>query len=790
MVMFKSFFVAAIRNLKKNRLYTAINVLGLALGVACCLVIFVIVKYETSFDDYHQKADRIYRVNFTQQTQQGGRILEGRNYSPLAEAIREEVTGLEAVTGVYCLDVYQFSNDKNLFEDKFAFFADENYPDVFDITWLAGNHEKALQEPNSAVVTDSFAEKFLGGVSHALGGTFTLENRLTLTVSGIVRTPPSNTDHPFSILVSYSSLAEFLPETIDNWETIGGGSTYVVFNPETKEDQIYPQLRNIIQKYLKEDIAARTEFHLMPLNDNHDRNYDYSSYNYDFPMPIMVILSIIAGMIAFIACINYINLATAQSLRRAREVGLRKTMGGSRIHLVVQYMCEAFVITLLAVLTGMVLAQVAILKLNELYGGNYLRFNLLGEPSTLLFIFGITILVSVLAGFYPAFVLSGYRPVLALRAQTSTGKSKGISMRRALVILQFAGAQILILVTIIMINQISYFRDRPIGYDPQTVVLLQHLRGNESQQHDRLRYELENVSGIIVCSFGKAGNERSEFYRQPEHKHSAIVSYTDLNYIHTFNFELIAGRNLAADGASSQVLVNESLTKALGFENAGSAIGTIFTLDEKEVVINGVIGDTYTNPMSSKVDPVVLLYDPEKFTGVAINISTHNISETLAGIERAWKNVYPDYLCKYVFMDDLLARRYGFYNIIFSVLGTGSFLAVFIGCLGLYGLVSFMAVQRTKEIGIRKVLGATVSNIMMLFTRESAILIVIAFVFAAPLAHVTGIAMLMEFPERVTPGFGVFLIKLLVSLLVALLTVAYRSFKAAVQNPANSLRIE
>lgn len=791
--MVRSFLIAAIRNLKKNRLYSIINVLGLALGIACCLVIFVIVKYETSFDDYHSKAERIYRVNLERATDEGWEFY-GNNYTPLAEAIRSQVTGLEAVTGVYCLQVYQFSKDENLFEGKYAFFVDQHYMDVFDVAWIAGNPQHALTAPNTAVVTDVFAEKFLGGIAHALGSTFMLENKLTLTVSGIVRNPPTNTDHPYSILISYPTLPEFIPGSTDNWENLGGGATYVVFKENTQKEQVYAQLRRIMDKHLNPELAKKSTFFLMALNDNHDRNYDYSSFTYDFPVPVMVILSIVAGMIAFIACINFVNLATAQSLRRAREVGIRKTIGSSRKQLVGQFMTEAFVITLLAVIVGIGLAKIGMALLSEQFGG-YLQLDVLWEPVTLVFIAVITVVISVLAGFYPAIILSGYRPMLALRSHHSNGRSKGFSLRKVLIVVQFAGAQILILVTIIMLNQISHFRNRPISYNPKAVVLFPYLRGNEAQQHARLGNELKNVPGMISYTFSydlPGGGNPVEFYNKEKEqsKHAGFINYGDTSFIHTYGMKLIAGRNLSVEQASVEVVVNEALMKTLGIINPQEAIGVMYTVNDHEVMIRGVIRDFYTQTMSNRVDPVMVQYDPTKFSGVAMRISTDHITETIAAVEKAWRVAYPGFLCKYQFMDDKLDRAYGFFNTIFTFLGAASFLAIFIGCLGLFGLVSFMAVQRTKEIGIRKVFGATVPNIMMMFTKESAVLIVIAFVGAAPLAHVVGIAMLMELPERVTPGLEIFLVTLLASLFIALLTVAHRAFSAAVQNPTDSLRNE
>lgn len=787
--MLKSFFITAIRNLKKNRLYSAINILGLSLGVACCMVIFVVVNFESSFDNYHKKASRIYRVNLFQQTPEGTRF-DGCNYSPLAHTIRNEVTGLEQVTGVYCLQRYQFAVEKNLFEGQYAFFADQNYFDVFDVNWIAGDKARALAVPNSVVVTDAFAEKFLGGISKALGRTLVLESKLPLTVNGIVKTPPLNTDHPYSVLISYPSLARFIPESVNNWQTVGAGATYVVFSENTQPDQINYQFNKIIQKQLKADLAKNTQFHLLPLKDNHDRNYDYTSFTYDFPVPLMIILSIMAGLIAFIACINFVNLATAQSLKRGREVGIRKTMGSSRLQLMIQYMSEAFIITVLAVSIGLFFAQIGLLHLNEIYGGNYLRFNVWDEPSTIVFIGGISVAISLLAGFYPAFILSGYNPVLALKSQTFTGKSKGLLFRRGLVIAQFTGAQLLIIVTMILINQVNSFKNRPLSFDPKTIVLLPSLRDNENQQHDKLRHELQKNPGILTYSFGNVGNETGEFYTHKQLKHSGLISYADTAYIHTFQMELLAGKNLSPDFGRDQVLVNETLIQTLGIKNPVVAIGSTYLLNDQRVVIRGVIKDSFTQPLSNKVDPITLVYDPEKFSSVAMAIAPKQASETLRGIEKAWNTVYPDYLCRYQFMDESLNRAYGSFTIIFSILGSASFLAIFIGCLGLYGLVSFLALQRTKEIGIRKVFGARVVGIMVLFSKESTILMLIAFVLATPLAHFLGIALLMEFPERVNPGVGIFLLSFLVTLLIALLTIGYRSYQAAVQNPVESLRAD
>jgi ABC-type antimicrobial peptide transport system permease subunit len=791
--MIPGYFTIARRNLSKNRLYTVINVLGLSLAIAVCSVILVIVRFESSFDDFHSKADRIYRVNLKYNTP-NGIDRTGRNYTPVAQAIRSEVTGLEAVTGVYCWQQYEFAIDNQLYKEQFAFFVEPEYFDVFDVTWITGNR-KALARSGEAVVTDAFADKYLGGISKAMGSTFQIEGKQVLTVTGIVKAPPSNTDHPYTLLVSFPTLTTFMPNSMNDWKNVNNSATYVVFRPDTQTENIQAQFKALIGKYFDKEQAAINEFHLMPLDDNHDRNYDFDNFTYDFPVPVMIILSIIAGMISAIACINFINLATAQSLNRVREVGIRKTMGGSRWQLIVQHMSESLVITVVSAVAGIALAKGAMALIKIEFGNWDLQFHFLRDPYTVLFLAGIIIAIAVLAGFYPAFVVSGYRPVWALNTQTGAGKSRGFSLRKFLVVSQFTFAQMLVLITLIMIRQIDIFKDRPMNFDPETVVTFPYLRGYEPQQFQRLAMELRKVPGLDCFSFAHGhttGADPMEFHaaHQKEAMHKGMINYGDDAFIRAFHIELVAGKNLLAEqpAASAEVLVNESLVKALGIPSPAAAIGTIYAVNDQDLVIRGVMRDFYTRPMSNLVDPFTLQYNPARVTGVVMSISTAQLPATIAGIENAWRATYPDYLCHYEFLDDMLARRFGFFERIFTFLRIGASLAIFIGCLGLYGFISFMALQRTKEIGIRKVLGATVSNIVVMFSKESALLIVIAFIVAAPVGYFLGMLMLIELPERNEPSPGLFITTIAGSLFIALVTIGHRAMTAALQNPSDSLR--
>ena len=795
-IMLSIFFKIALRTLRKNLAYTLINVAGLALGIACCLIIFVMVRFETSFDDYHCKSDRIYRVNLKDESPNAGRRLNGCNFTPLAAEVRNEVSGIEATTGVCCVKGYSFKVDQQVYEQAFAFFVDPSYFDVFDVEWLVGEPGTALSSLHTAVITDDFAQQYFGGVSQALGRSFQFANKLSLTVSGVVQKPPKNTDHPFSLLISFASLPDFYPEA-DHWEHISQGATYIVLHPEAEKAQIYPQLEAIAAKHLAPQRASEIGFFLMPLKDNHDRNGDFNSFNYDFPLPVLMLLSTIAGMIAFIACINFINLSTAQSFHRSREVGVRKTLGSTRTQLIVQYLTETLVITLIASGLGLALAKAGMVFLNTHYTGTELAFDFLTQPSIFVFLVGLLLTITVLAGFYPAFVLSRFTPTWALKANRKTGKARGLSLRRLLVVAQFLGAQVLILVMLIILNQINTFKSRDLGFDPEAIVQVNLPFGTEEGAYQKISRQISQIPGVrqhTLSTSHLTGGEGMVFHAEADELqiNPGRIIYADEQYLATYDIALTAGRNLAEnfDSQTHEVLVNETLIEKLGIGNPEAAIGSFFVLNDQRLTIRGVMEDFYTHPMSNRIDPVALKYDQEKPLALNLKIDTDQIPATLSKVEAVWRRIYPDHFFKYRFMDDAIERQYGFFTTISTFLGTASFLAIFIGCLGLYGLVSFMAVQRNKEIGIRKVFGATIANIMSLFAKESVLLILLAFLMAAPVAYFGGRLLLSELPDQTDPGYGVFALTLVMSLIIGCSSVGFQVFKASSANPSVCLKDE
>ena len=794
--MIRNYFKVSLRNLGKNISYTIINVLGLALGIACCTVIFVIVRFETSFDDYHSKSDRIYRVNLKDESPHAWRRLNGCNYAPLAAAIREEVTGIDAASGVFCIKGYQFKVKESIHEESFAFFVDEHYPEVFDVEWLAGNSAKSLNGPNVAVVTDEFARNYFGTIENAIGQTILFANKLTLTVSGIVKKPPKNTDHPYSILISFSSLSQFIPEVL-NWESISQSATYVVLSSKSNVGQLHPQLEAIASKNLTEERMKEVSFFLMPLEDNHDRNGDFNSFNYDFPLPVLILLSVIASMIALIACINFVNLATAQSLNRSREVGVRKTLGSSRSQLIAQYMIETSIITTFSMVLALLLAKGAMNFLNAQYQGTELVFNIFKDPSMLIFLVLLVFFITVLAGFYPAFVLSRYKPIDALKSRSMMGKVGGLSLRRGMVIVQFFGAQLLILVMLIILTQIDVFKSRDLGFDPKEVVRVLPPSIEERTDYRKLLEKVQGLHGVKAQTLSSGyltGGEIMEFrpFEDLELIKNGRVLYADEGYLETYGIRLLAGENLSPftmQGAR-EVLVNRTLINALGIKGPETAIGFTFTLNKVQVIIKGVVEDFFTHPMSNRVDPVVIEFDSERNLILSLKIGSESTVSTLSSLENIWIETFPDHLFKYEFMEDTLKRQYGFFTAVSSFLGTASFLAIFIGCLGLYGLVSFMAIQRQKEIGIRKVMGASVANVIRLFAKESVLLIFLSFIAAAPIAYYGGGLLLSELPDPSNPGVMVFIFTLIVSIVIGCLTVGFEAFRAARINPVDCLKEE
>ena len=816
--MIRSFLITTLRGLLKNKPYFFINTLGLALGVCGALIIFTKIRYELSFDRFHTKAERIYRLNTDEHSANGDNYEPG-TYYPVAHLLRNEYPELlESVTHTKYEEEGQVTLEASTgpvrFKEKGIGFVEPQFLEMFefcaDDRWLAGNPNTALVDKNSVVLTQTLAQKYFqpqGDYSHVLGRRLSYENKIDLVVTGVIEDLPPNTDFPFNLLMPYAALEgydEFY--SIDKWNFLADNvQCYVLLAEDYSSDQLTASLPEFAKKYMGEK-AERISFNLQPLSDIHFNprygNFTGRIMRYE----VLWSLAIVAILLIITACINFVNLATAQSVKRSKEVGIRKVLGSSRKQLVTFFLGETFIITAFAVLMALGAAEAFLFKFHhvlDIAAG----VNLAGLPATYLFLCIVALGVTLLAGLYPAWVLSAFRPVFALKNSFSSpmgGRTKSFSLRKGLVVVQFAISQILIIGTLVVSQQMQYFQNKSLGFDKDAIVLASLPDTLGADKLDALKNQLLDNPHIRQVSFGigspTAENNLDTKFKmtsmaEDEQGYATEVKTIDADYVATFDLQMAAGRALSPpDLQHKRALVNETLVKTAGFTQAEEAIGEQIIILGDTYEIIGVVKDFHMHSFHEEINPCVLLYFPQFLWEAAIKINTgggmQNVQEAIAHLENVWNTSFPEYVFDYQFLDDYLATNYEQENKTFRYFQLFAGLAILIGCLGLYGLVSFMAEQKTKEVGIRKVLGASVRSIMALFSKEYILLIMLAFFVAAPLAYYFMHNWLENFAYRIDLEIGVFAIGMLISIGIAFLTVGYKSYRAAVANPVESLKDE
>jgi putative ABC transport system permease protein len=799
--MFRNYFKTAWRNLIRNRTYAVINIVGLAVGVASTLLIFGVVRFELSFDNFHQNRERIYRMV-------GVPFKEGTGFNatasvplPVAEGLRIDYPQLEKVAAIFGRDAQisitgdRLQGEKKFNETQSVYFAEPSFFDIFNFEWLAGDPKTSLTSIHSVVLTRPIAEKYFGNWKSALGKTIKYDNRDVFKVTGILKDVPNNTDFPLGIVFPYESLKNV--DRNDWVGTYGRGYCFVRLPPEISATRFNQNLHDFVKKH-KPAEHVNDGIQLQPLADMH---FDARFGNYNgrvFSKRLINTLSLIALFLIIIACVNFINLSTAQAINRSREVGVRKVLGSRRVQLIIQFLCETGLITFLAVLLGLSLAYGTFPFLIEL-----LHIKLIfsfGDPQLILFLIVVCLSVTLVSGFYPALVLSGFSPITALKNKFSNGKLYGISLRRGLVILQFCIAQVLIICVLVMVSQMNFFRNADIGFNKESIISVPIPGDSLSQTRmESVRHNLLMQPGIKNVSFSTFSpmdndiwNNYFKFNHNP--KKTDFLTYfkwADASFFKTYQLELTAGRLYAQSDTLREYVVNETLVRNLGIRNSKDILGKEINFwDEKRGPVVGVVRDFNTNSLQSPIVPVVMGCWKSAYQVIGIKIGPEKTKQTLAAIEKIWNMAYPEYVFEYRFLDEKINTYYKEEYRLAQLYKIFAGIAIFISCLGLYGLVSFLSVRRVKELGIRKVLGASVQSIIYLFSREFTILIGLAFLISAPLAYYIMQSWLEGFSFRIHLGAGLFLIAIAGSMLIALITVGYRAFKAAVANPVISLRDE
>ncbi|MBC7920658.1 MAG: ABC transporter permease [Ferruginibacter sp.] len=786
--MLRNYFTTAFRNLRRNRSYALLNGLGLALGIAACLVIFLVVRNELTYDHHHRAADRTYRV---------GLYDFNANVSmAVAPAMRVDFPELAQITQVY----YQPSGVIRIGERRFKevgfAYADQYLPRVFDYQWLAGNPATALAEPNAVVLTESVARKYFGE-KEAMGRTINLANQYDLKVTGIIRDPPGNTHLPFPFLVSLKTAWKDLAWAYSSFWSIPGGSfVYAVIPENTSVRQFESRMPAFVAKNWEKQTDKTTSLLLQPLKDiPFDQRYK-NNLTTPTPRSTYWALAAIAGFILATACINFVNLATAQALRRAKEVGVRKVLGANRSQLIGQFLGETTLLVLLALGAGLVATHWLLPR-----AARWLDIRIdarqLGEPAVVGLVAAATVVVILLAGLYPAFVQSAFRPVASLKGAVALPASGGLTLRKSLVVLQFAISQILIVGTLVVAHQMDYFQHQDLGFNGEAILSFEV---PDPARREVLRQRLLATPGVRAISFSSAPltyNASYTSFSSPElgmiKDDVTELKFIDDRFVDLFGLELLAGGLVtqANQDTVPDVVVNETLMHKLGIQRPREALGKTFLLGGGgRARVTGVVRDFQSESKHRKRGPCVLAYRPDAFSTVSVKIQPREMRQTVGRIDRVWSDLFPDGLFDYEFLDEHIASLYRQEQKVYVAFRLFSTVAILIGCLGLYGLVSFTAVQRTKEIGIRKILGASVSNIVALLSGDFLKLVLIANVIAWPVAWWAMNGWLEDFAYRIHIGGWTFALAGGSALVIALLTISYRAVRAAVANPVKSLRTE
>ena len=806
--MIKNYFKIAWRNIIRHKGYSAINIAGLAVGIAACLLIFIIIQFELSFDAFQPGYKNIYHLA-TRQKHSDGLSFNPGVPMPATAALRLEFpqAKVAAINSNYGGQISVpnhnstlASGDKKFTENVGVAFIEPQYFEIFKWNWLAGS-ASVLANPDMAVLDKSTATKYFGDWKNAVGKLIKMDNLITAKVAGIIDDAPVNSDFPFKVLVSYITMKQH-PHDYFYTNEWGGLSSnhqvFMLFPQNATESSVNAQLVKFTGKYYKTGTKDNLIF-AEPLSMMHfDTRFGGTLGDHVTNMATLRTLVFIGILIIVMASINFINLATAQSVGRSKEVGIRKVLGSSRKQLIAQVIGETTIIVSVALLLALAIAKIALPYLQNI--ATVPNTITLLNSGSVLFLATTTFTVIVLSGIYPALIVSGFKPVLALKNKITAASVGGIPLRRTLVVTQFAISQLLIMGTMVAVNQMDFINKADLGFNKNAILVLpgytdsislQKMQGFKQQLLQNPAVQSVSFASDVPSSDNNSSSNFSFNHSTKDADFPIFMKLGDADYFKTFGLRFAAGKGYDVSDTLRQVVVNQTLMRKLGMHRDEEAIGkTIRIGGGKWATITGVVEDFKTNSLRETIKPTVIYPFKKYESEAAVKLKTTDLLKTVATIQSLWEKTYPEYAYNGFFLDENIAKFYKQENQLALVYKIFAGIAIFISCLGLYGLVSFMAVQRTKEVGIRKVLGASVSSIVMLFSQEFMILIIISFVIAMPVAWYIMNGWLQNFAYRVSISPWIFIAAVLVSVIIAWLTVGYKAIRAALVNPVRSLRSE
>ena len=809
--MIINYFKIALRAMQKNKQYSLIKISGLAVGISACLVVYLIASYEMGFDKFHLGGERVFRIY-----SKFSGLLEGLNpgvSAAVPETVRNEFTGLEAVTGfrTYTAKVKINGERNSVFDDqkKIIIAGPEYFNVIQDCQWIAGS-PKVLNNPFVTVLTESQAHLYFGGgtVERFVGREVIYHDSLVTTVGGILKDTHHLTDFDFTDYISFPTLTKSWLNnslgSIDDWNSTNSSSQCLIrLDGKTTLQKIQSQVAILNKKYKEHNAGARwrCNYQLQPLNDIHF-NTELGIFDHSRDpahRPTLQTLIAVSVILLLVAIINFINIETAKAINRAKEVAIRKVIGSTRLNLILHLLCDGVLLTFFAVLLAIPISYFTMEFFSEFFSqGPKLD---LANPSLYIFFGAILIVVSFLAGLYPAILVSSYQPVKALKNLSSGSRSHSALLRKSLIVFQFAVSQVLIIGMVITIWQINFMLNKDLGFKHNEILTF-HIPWNEKPaKGEILKNELEKISGITaVCRQGSAPATKGYSTQTVEHYSphgkefiNVHQKYGDGSYIPFYGMTFLAGRNVQPVDSIKELVINDTFRKKLGFAKPADAIGIVLNKGGMPFAVSGVISDFNFQSLHHAIEPISIEFRNISYS-FAIKFASANPAfdrkATLQQISDVWAKIFPDEKIEYSFLDDNIRALYETEQKTSKLASVATSLAIFISCLGLFGLASFTAFQRTKEIGIRKVLGASGRTIVLLLSKEFIFPVLFGFAIASPLAYCLTQLWLQKFAYHINLNGWVFLGSMLVSLLVTFITVGHKSLQVASANPVDSLRYE
>ena len=795
--MFKNYLKIAVRNIFKNKIYSFINIAGLSIGLAGFILISILIKNELSYENFHKKENRIYRVVEIQNQKGIGKLNVAVTMGPLSPALKdyfpeiESSARLKPVPSVFCK-----IGSEGFYEDGLS-FADQSVFNIFTIPFIKGNPKTALETPNSLIISETIAQKYFNN-DNPLGKTITISGvteSSDFIVTGVIKDYPKNSHIFFNMLGSYKFIENSF-SWLKSWET-NSLATYILL----KKGINYKEVENKFSGFLKDNVPKESQsdlqMYLQPLKDVHlySTNITYQTYSRNEGSAETVYLfSVIAFFILLIACINFMNLATARSTKRIKEIGMRKVLGSSRRKLIYQFIGEAVFISLIAFVLSIFIVEITFPLFKNIFEDRII-FSYTGSAMFFLELIGITLFVGIISGSYPAVFLSNFQPAQSLKGNLPS-KNKGSFLRKVLVILQFSIAVILMICTGIVANQMSFIRNKNLGFNKEHIIYLPIRSKDTRDKINLIKTELRKNPQIIDAAAGSglAGASGSEgdvtvAGTNGQTKLMMRYSYVDPDYVNTMQMKIVEGRNfspLHSTDSSASVIINEAAVKKFGWKNP---IGKQFE-NKPLLTVIGVVKDFNFFSLHSEIGPLLMSIQPDEFNYLLIRIKPGNIPETINYIENTWNKIVPGRPFDYAFLDKHFDDIYKTDRQTGEMFGFFSFLAIFIACLGLFGLASYTVEQRTKEIGVRKVLGASVGSVIFLLSKDFLMLVLAAAIIAAPVSYYLMNNWLQDFAYKIQINWWMFAAAAAIALTIAIGTTIFHALKAATSNPIKSLRYE